>query len=99
MIQINHTTHAIKLHTKNLDVYSSRHEQIFSVQLDGVSRVINLDHQESQYELNFHFINLDDAANFIQGENLDVVSKTHNDEALRPSMIVAAFWNSFLTGK
>ncbi len=84
---------------KNLDIYSSRREQIFSVQLDGVSRVINTENKPSQYELNFHFINPDDASSFIQGENLNVLSRSHGEEALKPAALVAQFWNSLISGK
>jgi multidrug resistance efflux pump len=88
------------LKQKKLDVFSSRREQVFSVKLEAVSRVIPAtEHQPSKYELYFQFVNPEDAASFIQGENVDVVAKTRDEEALKPTNLITTFWNSLVMGK
>lgn len=85
---------------KKLDVYSSRLEQIFSVEYEGISKVLPPTGQEStKYELVFHFADSNEGNAFIQGENLEVVARTRDDSALRPSYLIAKFWNSFIIGK
>jgi len=85
---------------KRLDVFSIRREQIFSVKLDAVSRVIPATQsQASLYELYFQFVDPDDGASFIQGESVDVIAKSRDDATMKPSNIVTTFWNSLVTGK
>jgi multidrug efflux pump subunit AcrA (membrane-fusion protein) len=85
---------------KKLDAFSSRREQIYSVKLEGVSRVLPpTQDSASKYELYFNFINPDDATAFIQGENLDVVAKSRDGDSLKPGYLIAKFWNSFIIGK
>lgn len=87
------------LKQKRLDVFSSRREQIFGVKLEAVSRVIPAtQHQASEYELYFQFVNPEDAASFIQGESVNVVAKTRDDQQFKPGNLIVTFWNSLIAG-
>ena len=87
------------LKQKKLDVFSSRREQVFGVKLEAVSRVIPAtQYQPSVYELYFQFVNVKDAASFIQGESVDVVAKTREDVGFKPGKRIQAFWNSLVLG-
>ena len=83
-----------------LNAFSSRLEQLYKIELEGVSKVLPVDAATNtpRYELAFHFVNLDDGENFIQGENLDLVGRTLEDESYEPAYLIAKFWNSFIIG-
>jgi multidrug resistance efflux pump len=85
---------------KDLDVYSPRFEQIYQITFEGVGRVRPATrYEESQYEVQFRFADSEEGAAFIEGESLEVVSKSKgDDEAVRPSIRVANFWNKFIIG-
>lgn len=84
-----------------LNAYSSRLEQLYNIELEGVSKVLAIDEKtgEPRYEISFHFTNPEDGNSFIQGENMDVVSRSRDDEMFKPAYIIAKFWNSFIIGK
>jgi len=82
----------------NLDVYNSRLEQVFEVSFKGVSQVINIPGNSTQYELSFKFIEKSDAAAFLQGERVIVQSRSRDANGIRPEDLIKRFWNSFILG-
>lgn len=85
---------------KNLDVFSPRFEQVFQISFGGIGRVKPATAiEESLYEVKFKFSDQDEGAAFIDGENLEVVSKTDpNKQALKPSQRVTSIWNKLILG-
>jgi len=83
---------------KKLDVYSSRLEQIFEVEFFGISKVVEGSDKQAKYELFFNFVRPEDAATFIQGEQLSVVAKSRDPITNRPEEVIKRFWNSFILG-
>lgn len=86
---------------KDLDVYSARFEQIFGISFGGVGRVQPATAtEESLYEVKFKFVDQEEGAAFIDGEGLELVSKTDpRDEALRPAQRLTNIWNTLILGK
>lgn len=85
---------------KNMDVYSSRFNQTYKIIFKGVGRVYAANqNEESKYEMLFQFADSEEGAAFIEGENLEIISKNNNGMYLRPSKRVAEFWNAFIIGK
>lgn len=83
-----------------LTAYSSRLEQVYEVEFEGVGRVYPAtQHESSKYELVLRFINENEGSAFIEGESLEVISLRQDEEIERPSYQVARFWNQFIMGK
>lgn len=86
--------------SKNVDLYSPRFQQIYSVTLEGVGRVIPATQYEgSRYELQFRFTDANEGAAFIEGEGLEVLNTVQADTAIRPAERLTQFWNMFIIGK
>ena len=84
---------------KDLDVYSPRFETVYKISFEGVGRVRPAtSEEESKYEVKFRFADINEGAAFIDGEGLEVIAQTKNDEAVRPSVRVANFWNKMIVG-
>lgn len=80
-----------------LNVYSDRHEQVFTINFQGLSRIIPAaDEKNVQYELYYTFDNIDDAMSFIQGENLVVTSQSVGNDSMRLGQIIQRFINGLL---
>lgn len=97
---VNQIQYAEIQKNKNIDVFSPRFEQVYSVSFEGVGRVQPATNfEESKYEIKFRFTNTDEGAAFIDGEGLEVVAKDTGDEAIRPSVRITNLWNSLILGK
>lgn len=85
---------------KDLDVYSPRFEQVYKISFEGVGRVQSTaDASQSGYEVKFRFTDINEGAAFIDGEGLEVIAKSNDGEAMRPSGRVAKLWNSLILGR
>jgi multidrug resistance efflux pump len=85
---------------KQLDVYSPRFQQIYRIELEGVGKVYSGDaYTNSRYEVVFRFADSEEGPAFLEGESMEVVAKTKDDGAKRPTDRVVEFWNKFLIGK
>ncbi len=85
---------------KDLDVFSPRFEQVYSISFEGVGRVQPAtNYEESKYEVKFRFSNPNEGAAFIDGESLEVVSREIEREAVRPSTRITSLWNALILGK
>ncbi|TXH00996.1 MAG: HlyD family secretion protein [Candidatus Moraniibacteriota bacterium] len=85
---------------KDIEVFSSRFEQVYKISFEGVGRVKSgIAPDDAKYEVRFKFFDADEGAAFIDGEALEVVSTTSADHGLRPSERVAKIWNSLILGR
>jgi HlyD family secretion protein len=97
---VNQVQYAEIQKNKDVDVFSPRFEQVYSLTFEGIGRVQPATNfEESKYEIKFRFSNLDEGAAFIDGEGLEVIAKEARDEAIRPSARIANLWNSLILGK
>lgn len=85
---------------KDMNIYSSRFEQIYHITFEGVGRVQPANaYEDSRYEVKFRFADKDEGAAFIDGESLEVVSKESGEGGFRPLTRVANLWNALILGK
>ena len=97
---INQDQYAEIQKNKDIDVYSSRFEQVYKISFEGVGRVQPTSNSgESGYEVKFRFSDSNEGAAFIDGEGLEVIAKNNDDEAMRPSSRVTKLWNSMILGR
>jgi len=84
---------------KDLNVYSSRFQQIHTITLEGVGRVqggAGVD--QNKYEVLFRFVDPEEGPAFLEGESLEVVSTQNNEEVKRPVARLVDLWNRFIIG-
>lgn len=83
-----------------VSAYSQRLEQVYDAELEGVGKVFPATaFDTSKYELILRFVNEDEGAAFIEGENLEIISLRQEDAIARPSYVVSQFWNHFIIGE
>ena len=96
---VNQAQYAEIQTNKDMDVYSSRFEQVYKISFEGVGRVQSSNGSEERYEVKFHFSDSNEGAAFIDGEGLEVIAKNSSDEeAIRPSTRVKNLWNKLILG-
>lgn len=96
---VNQVQYAEIQKNKDLDVFSPRFEQVYSISFEGVGRVQPAtNYEESKYEVKFRFSSQNEGAAFIDGENLEVVSREIEGGAIRPSLRITNLWNALILG-
>lgn len=84
---------------QSITVSSYRFGQNYQVELDGAGRVIPATQfEESKYELQFHFADLNEGAAFIQGEGLQVVDVANSDSSTSTAQEIANYVKAFVDG-
>ena len=97
---VNQEQYAQIQQNKEMDVYSPRLQQIYKIDFVGVGRVQPATaNEESKFEMQFRFADDNDGAAFIEGEQLEAVAKSSNNDAVKPSMILANLWNRVMQHK
>jgi multidrug resistance efflux pump len=85
---------------KEIEVYSPRFEQMYTITFTGVGRVKDSTPVMGiQYEVEFLFNDPEEGVAFVPNEKLEVVSLKKQDDVKRPADVIAKFWNSFILGK
>lgn len=86
---------------RQLDVYSPRFEQVYSITFEGVGRVVDPKEgsNEVNYEVKFKFTDPNEGPAFIDGERLEVISGNSDEEVMHPSMKLTKMWNTLILGK
>ncbi len=96
---VNPTQYAEIQRNKDMNVFSSRFQQIYKITLEGVGRVQSgegLD--QNKYEVIFGFVDTEEGPAFLEGESLEVVSAQNNDDVKRPVTRIVELWNRFIIG-
>jgi|GEM_PF-1355450 len=85
--------------TNSFEMFSPRFAQNFQTTLEGAGRVIpGTQYDEAKYELQFNFADQNEGAAFIQGEGLQLVSKTDTSASVSSADKIANIVREFVAG-
>lgn len=83
----------------SFEMFSPRFGQNYQAILEGAGRVVpGTKYEEAKYELQFHFADPNEGAELIQGEGLQLVSKTDTSSSLTAAERIAKLFREFVAG-